>query len=71
LLGFTENGALLKLVTLCGRQLAREPLLAERLQALKVLDLAMVGLLVQEGSHAGNRRAVRHVFSEDPRVGLC
>jgi hypothetical protein len=55
LLEFAENRVVLKLVALCGRQLAREPLLAELLQALKVLDLAMVGLLVQEGSYAGNR----------------
>jgi hypothetical protein len=45
-------------------------LLAELPQALKVVDLAMVGLLVQEGSHAGNRRAVGHVFSGDSGVGL-
>jgi len=46
LLEFTENGVALKLIALCGRQLARDPLLAELLQALKVLNLAMVGLLV-------------------------
>jgi hypothetical protein len=59
-----------KLVALCGGLLAREHSLAELPQAFKVVDLAMVGLLVQEGSHAGNRRAVRHVFSKDSRVGL-
>jgi hypothetical protein len=38
---------------------------------LKVIDMAMFGRLSQEGFHAGNRRAIRHVaLTEDVRVGL-
>ena len=68
---FAETAVVFKLVALCGRQLAREPVLTELLQTLKVIDMAMFGRLSQEGFLASNRQAICHVtLAEDVRVAL-